>query len=107
MEVKMDAIIEILEKYRKKFLELKKNKDHSSFDELKKELIDELQSKISGLHLSDKILDEINKFISDIGSVINFDTILGSIDSLQSFIYNQEHIYNHEHITQEKEIYKM
>ena len=101
MEVKMDAIIEILEKYRKRFLELKNNKDHSSFDELKKELIDELQSKISGLYLPDKILVEIKKFIINIGSVINFDTILGLIDSLKSFIYNQEHI------TQEKEIYKM
>ena len=36
MEVKMDAIIEILEKYRKIFLKLEKNKDHSSSDEFKK-----------------------------------------------------------------------
>jgi hypothetical protein len=89
MEVKMDAIIEILEKYRKIFLKLKKNKNHSSFDKFKKKLINELKSKNSKSYLS----DEINKFISDIESADDFYTILGLIDSLKSFIYNQEHIY--------------
>ncbi|MCL5423471.1 MAG: hypothetical protein M1385_00100 [Candidatus Marsarchaeota archaeon] len=80
----MDAILEILDKYSRKFKKLT-NKDEYSIKKLKRKLIGELEIALA-VNLSEAVKGKVRGFIEDIKYSNDITRILELIDSLSSFI---------------------